>query len=95
MARAAKPTQQTWGGRFATGPAEAAQRFTESVSFDWRLYRQDIAGSIAHARGLAKAGLLTARELATLERRLRRIERAIANGTFRWDRALEDVHMNI
>jgi len=57
-----KPTQRTWGGRFSTSPAEAVKAFTESISFDWRLYKHDIAGSIAHAKGLAKAGLITRAE---------------------------------
>lgn len=95
MASKKSKPQHTWGGRFATGPTASVQRFTESVRFDWRLYRQDIAGSIAHARGLARAGLLTRRELTAIEKKLRAIERAIEAGTFRWDVALEDVHMNI
>lgn len=95
MRRSKTSAQRTWGGRFESGPAASVQRFTESVSFDWRLYRQDIAGSIAHARGLARAGLLTRGELAALEKKFRAIERDIAAGTFRWDVALEDVHMNI
>ena len=90
-----KPAQGTWGGRFSTGPAEAVKKFTESVSFDWRLYRQDIAGSLAHANGLAKAGLLTKAEAGKIARGLRAIERAIEAGKFQWDPALEDVHMNI
>ena len=90
-----KPTQGTWGGRFSTGPAETVKGFTESVSFDWRLYRQDIAGSLAHAHGLAKAGLLTPTEERQIGRGLRAIERAIDQGKFPWDPALEDVHMNI
>jgi len=87
--------QRTWGGRFATGPTEAVQQFTESVSFDWRLYRQDIAGSIAHAQGLVKAGLITQAEAAKITRGLNAIEREIDAGKFHWDSALEDVHMNI
>ncbi|HVM63118.1 MAG TPA: argininosuccinate lyase [Verrucomicrobiae bacterium] len=90
-----KSAQRTWGGRFAAGPAEAVKTFTESVSFDWRLYKQDIAGSIAHAKGLAKAGLLTKAEAAKIERGLRAIEREIESGKFKWDPACEDVHMNI
>lgn len=70
-------------------------RFTESVSFDGRLYRQDIAGSIAHARGLARSGILTRAEARKIERGLRVIEREIAAGRFQWDPACEDVHMNI
>ena len=90
-----KPAQGTWGGRFSAGPAETVQRFTESISFDWQLYRQDIAGSIAHAAGLAKAGLITQAEAGKITRGLRAIERTIAAGKFPWDSALEDVHMNI
>jgi len=87
--------QRTWGGRFTTGPTAAVQQFTESVSFDWRLYRQDIAGSIAHAQGLAKAGLITKAEAAKITRGLNAIQREIDTGKFHWDSALEDVHMNI
>ena len=83
-----KPTQGTWGGRFAAGPAEIVKQFTESVSFDWRLYPHDIAGSIAHAKGLAKIGVLTKAEAAKIARRLRTI-RPQPNP------ALEDVHMNV
>jgi argininosuccinate lyase len=90
-----KAAQRTWGGRFSAGPAEAVKAFTESVSFDWRLYPQDIAGSVAHAKGLAKVGLLTKAEAAKIERGLRSIEREIKAGKFKWDPACEDVHMNI
>jgi argininosuccinate lyase len=90
-----KSSQRTWGGRFATGPADIVKKFTESVSFDWRLYRHDIAGSIAHARGLAKAGILTKREAGQIARGLRAIEKQIDAGKFAWNPALEDVHMNI
>ena len=90
-----RAVQSTWGGRFATGPTEAVKNFTESVSFDWRLYRQDITGSIAHAKGLVKAGLLTKAEAGKIERGLHAIERDITAGKFHWDPALEDVHMNI
>ncbi|NQU10468.1 argininosuccinate lyase [bacterium] len=86
---------QTWGGRFAAGPAAAATQFTESVSFDWRLYRQDIAGSIAHAAGLARAGIISRPEARRIARGLRAIQRDIEHRRFRWDPALEDVHMNI
>jgi argininosuccinate lyase len=90
-----KPAQRTWGGRFSAGPAEAVKAFTESVSFDWRLYKHDIAGSIAHAKGLAKVGILTKAEAAKIQRGLRAIEREIESDTFHWDPACEDVHMNI
>jgi argininosuccinate lyase len=90
-----KPAQQTWGGRFSATPTKDVQAFTESVSFDWMLARHDIAGSIAHAKGLAKVGILKKSEAAKIERGLRAIEREIESGKFQWDPACEDVHMNI
>ena len=90
-----KTSQQTWGGRFAAAPAEAVQRFSESVSYDWRLYLHDITGSIAHAKGLAKTGILTKSEAAKIARGLKAIQRDIETGKFEWSTALEDVHMNI
>jgi argininosuccinate lyase len=90
-----KASQRTWGGRFAAAPAKAVQEFTESISFDWMLARHDITGSIAHAKGLVKAGILTKSEAGKIERGLRAIERDIESGNFKWDPACEDVHMNI
>ena len=81
--------------RFSFPAAEVAQRYSESVSFDRRLYRHDIAGSIAHASALASAGILAADEFEMIARGLREIENEIAAGTFVWDTSLEDVHMNI
>src|SRR5207248_6071771 len=82
-------------GRFSSAVSEIAQRYSESVSFDRRLYRHDIAGSIAHASALASAGILAADEFEMIARGLREIENEIAAGTFVWDTSLEDVHMNI
>jgi len=82
-------------GRFAGGPAADVARFTESISFDWRLWRQDIAGSLAHAAMLRKIGVLTRAELGSITRGLKQIGREIAAGKFSWDAELEDVHMNI
>ena len=82
-------------GRFAGGPAAEAAQFTESVSFDWRLWRQDILGSLAHATGLRKMGVLTQTELNAILKALDAIAREIVAGTFRWNTALEDVHMNL
>ncbi|HUJ71495.1 MAG TPA: lyase family protein, partial [Verrucomicrobiae bacterium] len=86
-----KQHQPTWGGRFSTAPAEAVKTFTESVSFDWMLSRYDIAGSIAHAKGLAKIGILTKAEATKIERGLRTIGREIEADKFKWDPACEDV----
>ena len=82
-------------GRFATGPAADVAGFTESISFDWRLWRQDIRGSRAHATMLRKIGILTATELGAILRGLDAIAAEISSGKFRWKSELEDVHMNI
>ena len=82
-------------GRFNKPPPEVALRYGESVSSDWRLYRHDIAGSIAHAAALAQAGIITADERQEIETELRVIEKDIESGNFDWDASLEDVHMNI
>jgi argininosuccinate lyase len=90
-----KAPQPTWGGRFSAAPTKDVQAFTESVSFDWRLYKHDIAGSVAHAKGLARVGIITKAEAAKIGRGLRAIQREIESGKFKWDTSLEDVHMNI
>ena len=82
-------------GRLYQPAAELAQRYSESVSLDWRLYRHDIAGSIAHAAALARAGVITTDERQQIENGLRAIEKEIESGKFEWDASLEDVHMNI
>ena len=82
-------------GRFKKSLAQIARRYSESVSFDRRLYRQDIAGSIAHAAALRKAGIISADEQKEIESGLREIETEIASGKFQWVDSLEDVHMNI
>ncbi len=82
-------------GRFHKSVADAAQGYSESVSFDYRLYRHDIAGSIAHVAALVKAGIVSVAEQKEIETGLRAIEKEIDSGKFQWDKALEDVHMNI
>jgi len=82
-------------GRFTGGPAAEVARFTESISYDWRLWRHDILGSKAHAAMLRKIGILTPAELRAIHRGLDVIAREIAANKFRWDASLEDVHMNI
>ncbi len=84
-----------WQGRFRQAPSSLLKTFSESVSFDWRLYRQDILGSVAHARALRNAGILTAEEFEQVESTLRAIEGDIDAGRFVFDPELEDVHMNI
>jgi argininosuccinate lyase len=82
-------------GRFAGGPAADVAQFTESVSFDWRLWRHDIEGSKAHAVMLQRVGLLSHGELRAILKGLEAIGREIEAGKFRWKAELEDVHMNI
>jgi argininosuccinate lyase len=82
-------------GRFSKPMAEVAQRYSASISFDWRLYLHDIAGSIAHAGALAAAGIISADERDKIDKGLRAIQDEIEKGKFKWDESLEDVHMNI
>jgi len=90
------PSQdKLWGGRFQESTDAFVERFTASVTFDQRLYRQDIAGSIAHARMLAEAGILTAAERDAITGGLEAIRSDIDAGRFEWSVGLEDVHMNI
>jgi argininosuccinate lyase len=88
-------TEKPWGGRFSAPTDSLVEEFTASVAFDRRLYRQDIAGSIAHARMLARAGVLTEKERDAVVRGLEDIRRQIEANDFAWSDALEDVHMNI
>ena len=86
---------KAWSGRFREKTAPDVERFTESVSFDQRLYRQDIRGSIAHARMLARQGILPQRDAARIEKGLKEIAREIRTGRFRFSSHHEDIHMNV
>ena len=91
----ASHTDKPWAGRF-TAPTDAfVEVFTASVGFDKRLYRHDIAGSIAHARMLAHVGVLSEDERDAIIGGLKEIEQDIERGEFAWSTTLEDVHMNI
>ena len=70
-------------------------RYTVSIDYDRRLYKQDIAGSIAHAKMLAKQGIISQEDAAQITQGLQTIETEIRDDTFPWDPALEDLHMNI
>ncbi len=84
-----------WGGRFTEATDAFVAEFTASVQFDQRFYKQDIAGSIAHATMLAKVGVLTDAERDDIIQGLTEIRQEIEAGTFEWRIDLEDVHMNI
>jgi argininosuccinate lyase len=84
-----------WKGRFAQDTSSLVQQFGESISYDWRLFPHDIAGSIAHARAQMRAGLLTEEEFSQIENGLLEIETEIREGKFEFRTSLEDIHMNI
>ena len=88
-------TNSAWGGRFSEPTDAFVARYTASVNFDKRMYRQDIQGSVAHAKMLAKVGVLTAQERDDIIRGLEEVRIEIERGEFEWSVALEDVHMNI
>ena len=88
-------TSKPWGGRFSEPTSELVEQFTQSIDCDYRLYKYDIQGSIAHARMLTHVGILTAQECNSIINGLLSIEQDIENGVFEWSHKLEDVHMNI
>jgi len=93
MKKTATPPARS--GRFTSAPDAAVTAFTESVSFDWRLWKHDILGSMVHATMLRKIGVLTSAEHRAVVAGLEAIGRDIAAGRFVWRPELEDVHMNI
>ena len=90
-----KKNRETWSGRFEEPVSKLVQRYTASVEFDQRLAEYDIQGSSAHAQMLADSEIITAKDLAKIEKGLRQIQKEIHNGTFDWRLELEDVHLNI
>lgn len=90
-----QPTNLMWGGRFEEAVDAFVQAFTASITFDQRMYAQDIAGSIAHATMLAKVGVLTNEEKELIIQGLQRVKATIEAGNMSWSIAREDVHMNI
>jgi argininosuccinate lyase len=88
-------SEKSWEKRLSGGPDELAVDFVESLSYDRRLYKYDIAGSIAHAEMLAEQKLITAEELAAIKKGLGEISEEIAAGTFVFDKRHEDIHMAV
>lgn len=87
--------KKMWGGRFAQATAASVEEYTESQSYDRALYKEDVHGSMAHARMLARQGVLTDDEAAKIQDGLEKVLAEIEAGQFQWKRELEDVHMNI
>ena len=81
--------------RFGKSPSELVVKYTSSLSFDRRLYRHDIRGSTAHARMLAKQGIISNEEAEMLQKGLASIAREIEQGRFQFKPELEDIHMSI
>jgi argininosuccinate lyase len=88
-------SNRMWGGRFSSGPDAIMEEINASIGFDKRLYRQDIAGSIAHATMLAETGILTQADRDAIVAGLNEVLAEIEAGTFTFSRALEDIHMNV
>ena len=88
-------SNRMWGGRFSSGPDAIMEEINASIGFDQRLYRQDIAGSIAHATMLAEAGILTHEDRDAIVNGLNAVLAEIEAQKFNFSRALEDIHMNV
>ena len=86
---------QAWSALFSEPMSELVQRYTASVFFDKRLASADITGSLAHAEMLAAQGIISADDLAAIQKGMAQIREEIASGQFEWQLALEDVHLNI
>ena len=84
-----------WGGRFTASPSQVMEEINASVNYDKRLSEQDIRGSLAHADMLAAQEIISKADARKIAKGLAEIEKEIADGSFEWSRALEDVHMNI
>ena len=94
-AGSAKNRNKLWHGRFQEATAASVEKFVASISFDQRLAKYDLAGSLAHAQMLSEVGLLAPSELAAIRKGLLAIDRQIDAGKFPFEESLEDIHMNI
>ena len=88
-------SNKIWGGRFVHQPAKIMQEINQSITFDQKLYKQDIAGSIAHAQMLVDKKIITANEGEKITSALKQIQTEIIEGKFQFSKELEDIHMNI
>ena len=90
-----KASNQMWGGRFASGPAAIMEAINASISFDRKLYAQDIRGSLAHSEMLAETGIISADDQQKIAHGLNTILKEIEAGKFEFSTRLEDIHMNV
>ena len=84
-----------WGGRFTKSTDSFTDHFHSSISFDQRLYKEDITGSIAHAAMLGKQGIISQQDAELIQKTLKEILQDIENGNVTFDEKAEDIHMNI
>jgi argininosuccinate lyase len=87
--------KKPWAGRFKGSTSKSVERFTESISFDHRLWKYDIEGSIAHAKMLGRQAIISQEDSAKIVEGLRGLAQEIESGKFRFREDLEDIHMNI
>ncbi|MEM6495778.1 MAG: argininosuccinate lyase [Pseudomonadota bacterium] len=90
-----KNSNKMWGGRFTVSPSEVMEEINASVAYDQRFADQDIRGSKAHAAMLADQGIITKADARSITKGLDAVLEEIQNGNFKWQRSLEDVHMNV
>ncbi len=90
-----KTQHSLWGGRYAEGPGAIMREINASIGFDRKMWRQDIRGSLAHAKMLAHVGIISADDEAAIRKGLDDIAAEIEAGNFAFSEALEDIHMNI
>ena len=90
-----KTQHSLWGGRYAEGPGAIMREINASIGFDRKMWRQDIFGSLAHAKMLAHVGIISGEDEAAIRKGLHDIAAEIEAGTFAFSEALEDIHMNI
>lgn len=90
-----KNSNKMWGGRFIKSPDQLMQQINQSISFDKRLYKQDISGSIAHCKMLAKVKIISSKDRDLIIQGLQQILQEINNGEFNFSIELEDIHLNI
>jgi len=90
-----KNSNKMWGGRFSNSPDQLMQQINQSISFDKRLYKQDISGSIAHCKMLAKVKIISSKERDLIISGLQKILEEINNNEFNFSIELEDIHLNI
>jgi len=90
-----KKSNEMWGGRFSEKPNSIMQQINQSITFDYKLYNQDIDCSVAHVKMLGGQNIVSQDEMQQIIFGLNQIKSEIENGNFNFKKELEDIHMNI